>query len=130
MNRGMADLTAPGPPRDLPHRRTASLRVQSIKADKEISDRTWRRRFAPDRSHPGSTSYDPNYVRLRRALYATAGQDLDVRVFTSTKGYVKASITVKVRVQIATSYAHTVMLRVTLPSREREQMTMRACDGT
>lgn len=36
MNRGMADLTAPGPPRDLPHRRTASLRVQSIEADKEI----------------------------------------------------------------------------------------------
>ena len=63
-------------------------------------------------------------------MYATAGQDLDVRVFTSTKGYVKASITVKVRVQIATSHAHSVMLRVALQSRERELLMRRTCDGT
>lgn len=61
--------------------------MQGIKAGIEISDRAWRRRLAPDCSHPCiNLLRSPNYVQVRPASYATAGQDLGVRVIHLDQG--------------------------------------------
>src|ERR1700677_1774805 len=87
MNRGGAYVPPPGPPRDLPHGRTASLQVQIVKAAKEIADRAWWRRLTPDCWHPRVNLLRlDNYVQVRQVLCATARQDRDVHMVQSRPG--------------------------------------------
>lgn len=77
------------------------------------------RLIAPTLVQPPRSS---DYVQLRRVLYTVGGQDLIVRVSISAEGYTKAFMEVNIRVQTATRYARSVMLRVTLqPGAQRNR---------
>jgi hypothetical protein len=112
MNRRRADVPPSGPPRDLPHGRPASLRVQVVKTGKEITDRTWRRRLTPDCCHPRINLLKDHTIMskfvttcARRWTGPPCPHDA-----VSTKAYAKLSTAVKACVRCAISRARSVML--------------------
>ena len=111
MNRGRADVPPPGPPRDLPHGRTASPRVQIVKPGKEIGYRTWRRRLTPDCWHLRIDLLRPQLCpSSSRLVHGGLTGPRFPHDSVSPKGYAKMSTAVKACVRIAISCARSVIL--------------------